>query len=126
MRPVRSTVRVAGVERWTIGMGMGMSKGVRGQVVRVVVEVLVEIFWSASSGWDAAEMDRSREESEVESDRGDARGMQTLIWTRLEAMEIGTHEGTFVGRNIVRVEKIGFQGLNQAREFLRRHEAHEI
>ena len=51
-------------------------------------------------------MDRSREESEVESDRGDARGMQALIWARLETMEIGTHEGTFVSRNIASVVRV--------------------
>ena len=91
VRPMRMTVRVVGV--MGSRMGMGMSKGVGGQVVRVLV---VERFWGGLSGW---KTDRSRrEESGVDGDGGGVRGVQALIRARLKAMLMGTREGTPVGR----------------------------
>ena len=48
-------------------MGVGMSNGAWGQVVRAVL-VVVEIFWVGSSGGTVGETDTSRRESEIDSD----------------------------------------------------------
>lgn len=77
---------------------MAMSKGVEGQVVRVVFGV--EMFRGGSRGWKFWERDTSGEESGMESGREGVRGMQVVIWVRAKIVHMDTQESGLVGRSI--------------------------